>query len=72
MRRTILFAVLAILAVAGFVYSQKARVQTVGRTEDGGFLLNKAGVSGRRERTSLFLHCPCLTCSLRMGECWRF
>src|SRR3974377_2351112 len=40
MRRTLLFAVVAILAVAGFVYSQKARVQTVGRTEDGGFLLN--------------------------------
>jgi DNA-binding beta-propeller fold protein YncE len=40
MRRKNIAAVVAVLAAAGFVYSQKSRLQTVGRTEDGGFLLN--------------------------------
>ena len=40
MRRTMIAAMAAALALAGFVYSQKARFQTVGRTEDGSFLLN--------------------------------
>ncbi|MBV9503903.1 MAG: bifunctional YncE family protein/alkaline phosphatase family protein [Acidobacteriia bacterium] len=40
MRRKVVTAAALILAIAGFVYSQKARVQTVGRTDDGSFLLN--------------------------------
>ena len=40
MRRIILSALAVIAAVASVVYSQKARVQTVGPTGDGGFLLN--------------------------------
>jgi hypothetical protein len=40
MRRITLCAVAAITAIAGIVYSQKVRTQTVGRTEDGGLVLN--------------------------------
>jgi DNA-binding beta-propeller fold protein YncE len=40
MRRTIIAATVAALVVASLVYSQKARLQTVGRTEDGSFLLD--------------------------------
>ena len=42
MRRTISisFGALAILVIAGLVYSQKRGLETVGPTEDGGFLLN--------------------------------
>jgi hypothetical protein len=40
MRRIILLAAFAILALVGLVYSQKVRFQTVGVNEDGSFLLN--------------------------------
>jgi DNA-binding beta-propeller fold protein YncE len=40
MRRIIAIAGISILAIAGFLYSQKTRIQTVGRTPDGGFLLS--------------------------------
>ena len=42
MRRTISisFGALAILVIAGLVHSQKRALETVGPTEDGGFLLN--------------------------------
>src|SRR5215469_619417 len=40
MRRAVLIAITAVLAISGFVYSQKSHLQTVGPTEDGGFLLN--------------------------------
>ena len=40
MRRAILIAIPAVLAMGGFVFSQKHRRETVGPTEDGGFLLS--------------------------------
>ena len=40
MRRMIVVPVAAVVVIAGVVYSQKTRVQTVGPTGDGGFLLN--------------------------------
>jgi hypothetical protein len=40
MRRAVLIAITAVLAISGFVYSQKSHLQTVGPTEDGAFLLN--------------------------------
>jgi DNA-binding beta-propeller fold protein YncE len=40
MRRTIPVIFVALLVIAGAIYSQKARVRTVGKLEDGGFLLN--------------------------------
>jgi len=40
MRRMIVCSAAVIAIIAGVVYSQKARVQTVGPTGDGGFLLN--------------------------------
>ncbi|HEY6345894.1 MAG TPA: bifunctional YncE family protein/alkaline phosphatase family protein [Bryobacteraceae bacterium] len=40
MLRTIPFWALAILVIAGLVYSQKRSLQTVGPADDGGFLLN--------------------------------
>ena len=39
MRRIVILAA-ASLSLIGFVFSQRARIQTVGRTEDGGFLLS--------------------------------
>jgi len=40
MRRTIPATFVALLVIAGAIYSQKARMRTVGTLEDGGFLLN--------------------------------
>src|SRR5215469_4413756 len=40
MRGTVSLVILSALAITGFVYSQKHRLETVGPTEDGGFLLN--------------------------------
>src|SRR6516165_9792205 len=40
MRRAVLIAIPVVLAVTGFVFSQKHRLETVGPTEDGGFLLS--------------------------------
>src|SRR6516165_11372881 len=40
MRRIILGGALLVLVVATLMYSQRSRVQTVGPTGDGGFLLN--------------------------------
>jgi YVTN family beta-propeller protein len=40
MRRILLGTIAAALVIVTAVYSQKARVRTVGPTEDGGFLLN--------------------------------
>src|SRR5215475_9831113 len=39
-RRARLIAITAVLAMTGFVFSQKHRLETVGPTEDGGFLLS--------------------------------
>ena len=40
MRRTVLIAITAVLAMTGFIFSQKDGLETVGPTEDGGFLLS--------------------------------
>src|ERR1700682_2013724 len=40
MRRILLGTIAAVLVIVTAIYSQKARIRTVGPTEDGGFLLN--------------------------------
>ena len=40
MRRVVLIGFTAVLAMTGFVFSQKHRLETVGPTEDGRFLLS--------------------------------